>query len=258
MRWKLKNRFKLATIQKTTVLLLSVVFLFAVGSQDVSAQRKFSKTYPASKNIKLQLTNRSGTITVVGWDRNEVRISAWLEKPIAKIVPKNLSGTIVINVIRDNKGRGEVGSANFTVRVPYTSTVDIETVIGDLTVRNVRGGRVSAHITTDGDINLINIGAASVSAKNRIGDIFYDGLIKAGGIYRFVSLRGNINLRIPFKASFKLVATAPSSRYIRLGSFKNTSMSYVGDGRRVIGKVGTGSANLSVTNRKGTISLLSR
>ncbi len=258
MSWKLRNLFKLATNKKTAVILLSVVFFLGAGATESFSQKKFSKSYPASKNIRLQLANRTGTIVVRGWDRDEINISAWLEKPIAKIEPKNLSGSILINVVKDNQGRKDVGSVNFTIYVPYESTIDITTYIGNLEVSNVRGGYVSAQISAEGDIRLLNIGSASVSAKNVTGDIFYDGFILPEGTYRFTSMKGNISLRIPFKASFRLVATAPSSRYISLGAFRNTSMSYVGNGRREVGKVGDGSASITVTNQLGTISLLER
>ena len=71
-------------------------------------------------------------------------------------------------------------------------------------------------------------------------------------------MKGNINIRIPFNSSFKLVATAPSTRDISLGSFTNTSLNYVGDGRRVIGRFGEGSATLSVTNQRGSIAFIRR
>ncbi len=258
MGWQLGNIFKLATRNGATILLMSVVFFLCAGVESTPAQRKFSKSYPASKNIRLQLTNRTGTIIVRGWNRDEINISAWLEKPVAKIDPKNLSGTILINVIKDNQGKTEVGAVNFTVYVPFASTVDIETLVGNIEISNVQGGLVRAHISSEGDITLTNIGAERVFAKNVIGDIFYDGLIQPNGTYRFISTNGNINLRIPFRASFRLVATAPSSRSISLGSFTATGMSYVGNGRRVVGKVGSGSASLTVTNQRGTISFIRR
>ena len=53
----------------------------------VFAQRKFSRNFPAATAVRLQLTNRSGTITVVGWNRPEVSIVAMLEAPAANILP---------------------------------------------------------------------------------------------------------------------------------------------------------------------------
>ncbi len=245
-------------VKKTTILLLSVVFFFVSAEMEVFGQKRFAKSYPATKNVRLQLTNRSGTVTVEGWNKDEVRIIANLEAPAANIVPQSLSGKILIDVKKDNQGRGEVGIVNFTIKVPYSTSVDIETVMGNLNVSNVSGGLVRAHISTEGDITLTNIEATAVSAENMIGDIFYDGEIQGGGNYRFVSTKGNINLRIPFNSSFRLVATAPSTRSISLGSFSNSNLSFVGDGRRVMGRVNGGSASLVVTNQRGSISFISR
>lgn len=245
--------------EKTTIFILTVVFFFvSFTTQDVSAQKKFSKSYPASKNVRLQLTNRTGTVTVEGWDRPEVKISAYLESPAADIEPQNLSGTIYINLVKDNQGKNEVGNVNFTINVPYNSSVDIETRMGNLNVSNIQSGLVRAHITSDGDITLTNIYASAVSAENGIGDIFFDGDIQPGGNYRFTSMRGNINLRIPFNASFRLVATAPSTRSIALGALSNSGLRFVSEGRRVIGQVSDGSATITVTNQRGTISFFGR
>ena len=256
MNLQLKNLFNLSARIKTTILCLSVVFFFASASA-VSAQKRFSKSYPASKNVSLKLTNRTGTIIVEGWDKDEVKISADLEEPAANIQPQNLSGTIYINLIKDNQGRGEVGSVNFNIKVPYSSSVNIETIMGNLSVNNIGGALVRAHITSDGDITLTNIGAANVSAENGIGNIFYDGEIQSGGIYRFTSTRGDINLRIPSNSSFRLVATAPSTRNISLGPFADRNL-IIGDGRRVSGKIGDGAASLTITNQRGSISLFGR
>ena len=129
---------KSSAIIKSTIL-LSVVFFFASSAAtDIFAQKRFSKTYSASKNVRLQLTNRTGTVTVEGWDKDQIQISAYLEAPAANIVPVSLSGTILINVVRDNQGRNDVGNVNFLVRVPYTSTVDIETRMVNLNVINVQ------------------------------------------------------------------------------------------------------------------------
>jgi len=235
---------------------LSVVF-FAIFAGEASAQRKFSRSFSAGQNVRLQLLNRSGTVTVEGWDRPEINITAILEAPAANIVPMILSGTIVVNLVKDNQGK-EVGNVNFIIRAPYSTMVDIETYVGNLNVSNIRSGLVRAHISSDGDVTLMNIVSAAVSADNGIGDIVFDGEVLNGGNYRFSSLRGAISLRIPFNSSFGLVATAPSTRNIALGPFANSNMSYVGTGRRVVGRFGDGSATLTVTNQRGTIQFFRR
>jgi Putative adhesin len=243
---------------KTTILLMMSVVFFMLSVSDVAAQKRFSKTYPAGESVRLDLLNRTGTVTVEGWNRPEINITAFLEAPAALIEPQSLSGRIVINVVRDNAGRGDVGNVNFTIRVPYYTAVDIETRIGNLNVRNIRSTLVRAHVSAEGDIELTNIIATGVAAENVSGDIFFDGEVKAGGSYRFSSMQGNINLRIPFPSSFKLVATAPSTRSINLGYFSGGGMRMVGDGRRIVGQAGDGSATIQVTNQRGTIAFIPR
>lgn len=252
-------RWSLTAVWQVTkaAAVLAAVFLF-VGVASVEAQKKFSRTYPGSNNVRIQLLNRTGTVTVEGWNRSEISITAILEAPVANLEPQNQSGTIVINLVRDNQGRAEVGNVNFLIRVPVSAMVDIETKIGNLSVSNVSGGLVRARISSEGDITLTNIGSSAVSAENVIGDIFFDGVMQENGNYRFSSMRGNINLRIPFNSSFRLVATAPSTRNISMGPFGTGSLNYMGDGRRVVGKFGEGSATLSVTNQQGSITFLRR
>jgi DUF4097 and DUF4098 domain-containing protein YvlB len=255
MNWNLKKIF---TIKKATIFLLTVVFFFVSSAVEISAQKKFTRTYPASKNVRLRLTNRTGTVTVEGWDKAEISISAFMEAPAANIEPQSLSGEIYINLVKDNQGRNEVGNVNFLIKVPFSSSVDIETRMGNLNVSNVRGGLVRAHISSEGDITLTNISADNVAAENVIGDIFFDGTVASSGNYRFTSTRGNINLRIPFNSSFRLIATAPSTRNISLGDFANSGMRFVSDGRRVVGQNNEGSATISVTNQRGSISFIRR
>jgi DUF4097 and DUF4098 domain-containing protein YvlB len=254
MSWVQPNR-----LVKTTVACVGVVFflcLLATGS--VSAQKKFSRTYPAPKNVRLKLVNRTGTVTVEGWNRDEVRIEANMESPFANLAPQSLSGEIVMNLVRDNEGRGEVGNVNFTIRVPYYTMVDIETVIGNLAVSNISSGLVRAHISSEGDITLLNIGASSVAAENVMGNIFFDGELQDGGNYRFSSVKGDIALRIPFNSSFRVVATAPSTHDIVFYQCASPDLTLLGDGRRMIGKCGSGSASLSVTNQRGGIKFFKR
>jgi len=229
-----------------------------MGTLSVAAQKKFARSYPAGSNVRLKLLNRTGTVTVEGWDRSEVRIEAEMESPAANIAPQSLSGDIVVNLVRDNEGRGDVGNVNFTVHVPYYTMVDIETKIGNLSVSNISSGLVRAHISSEGDIQLLNIGASNVAAENVMGNIFFDGELQDGGAYRFSSVKGDILLRIPFNSSFRVVATAPSTRDIAFYQCASPDLSLLGDGRRMVGKCGAGSASLSVTNQRGAIKFFKR
>ena len=238
-------------------LVFSVLILLSATST-LLGQKKLTTVLPAGKSIKLQLVNREGTVTVEGWDRDQVQIVATIENSDTNIEPQVSASVIVVNVVKTNQGKSGIGSVNFKVKVPTGSSIDIETMIGNLNIANVRGSLVRAVISAEGDITLTNITANNVTATNRIGDIFFDGDFKSEGFYNFKSTSGNINLRIPLTSSFRYTATAPFSRNIFMGSFITAASNTINDGQRIIGRFREGAANLVVTNQRGTISFIAR
>lgn len=231
-----------------------MAFLFlAVTTQ---AQQRSTKTYPANGNVKIQLKNRAGTVTVSGWPKNEIKVTATMEAPYAKCVQEMNGNDLIIDLVRDNQGRGEVGNVRFDINVPYSAKVDIETLLGDISIKNIEGSLVRAHITSEGDITLTNIKSESVIARNGTGDIFFDGELKPNGTYQFSSVQGNINIRIPAFSSFRLVATAPTTRSIDLGAFSGPGLNYLVG--KVVGNVGDGKASLNIMNHRGSIAFLKR
>ena len=68
-----------------------------------------------------------GTITVESWERDEIKVSATLESPSAHFSPRQLSDGLSIDVMGDNRGRGDVGDVNFKIQVPMNTSVDLET-----------------------------------------------------------------------------------------------------------------------------------
>ena len=239
----------------SVLIALSVLCLLATGL--AQAQQHISKRYPAGKNLRLELKNISGEITVESWDRDEIRISATLESPTAHFSPRQMSDGVIIDVMGDNRGRGDVGAVNFKVQVPVTSSVDLETRRGDIHVSNIRGGSVRARVSSEGDITLSGISASQVEASNTIGNIFFDGEFARGGNYQFSSGQGDIAIRIPGDSAFRLVAAAPS-RKIELGPFGNSRFQSIGGGRKVVGDVGDGRSSVTITNFRGSITFLRR
>src|SRR6266436_2699230 len=242
----MKTRFMIrrlrhcACLISTSVLIASVFFSEAVS---VSARQRLSKRYPVGKNIRIELKNISGTITVESWNRDEIRLTATMESPTAHIVPKQTDECLVVDVMADNRGRGDVGDVNFKLQVPINCSVDLETRRGQINVSNIRGGSVRAHVSSEGDIELTGISASQVMAQNTIGNIFFDGEFSRGGTYEFKSTKGDITIRIPGDSAFKLVAASPT-RKIELGQFWNNNFKTY-DGRKFVGDVGDGRSSVS-------------
>ena len=235
---------------------------FAVGALlaltfTVQAQQKLSKRYPVAKNVRIELRNVSGTIVVESWNKDEIRLSATIESKKAHVVPRQSDQSLVVDVMSDNRGMGgDVGDINFKLQVPVNSSVDLETVRGNIYVSNISSGLVRAHVSSEGDIELTNIAASHVIAQNVIGNIFFDGEFSRGGTYEFKSNKGDITIRIPGNSDFRLVAASPARR-IALNDFWNNNFKSQ-DGRRVTGDVGDGRSSVSVTNFSGQITFMRR
>ncbi len=235
-----------------------LTFLLAlIAATSVSAQQRVSRNFPAGRNVRLELKNLSGTITVETWQREEIKITAMMESPTVHFNPRQTEAGLVIDVVSDNRGRENVGDVNFKIQVPPRSSVDLETRRGQITVNNIQGDLVRAHVWTSGDITLSGVNAARVFASNTTGDIFFDGEFASGGTYEFKSGQGTITLRLPASCGFRLVATAPAKK-ISMGQFWHEGMKLMGEGRRVIGDVGDGRASVTVTNYQGQINFLRR
>jgi len=202
------------------------------------------------------LKNISGTITVESWNKNEIRLTAIIESKKTQVLPRQTDQSLVVDVMSDNRGRGDVGDINFKLQVPVNSYVDLETRSGNINVANIRSGLVRAHVSTEGDIILTNIVATQVVAQNVMGDIFFDGEFESGGNYEFKSNKGNITIRIPGDSAFRLEAASPARR-IALNDFWNNNLK-THDGRKYVGDVGDGRSSVSIINFSGQITFMRR
>ena len=236
--------------------------LFAIGallaltslSSPGLAQQQMSKRYVTGKNVRIELKNISGTIVVESWNKDEIRLSATIESKGTHVTPKQINDSLVVDVMSENRGKGDVGDINFKLQVPVNSSVDLETRRGNISVANIRGGLVRAHVSSEGDIELTNISASHVVAQNVIGNIFFDGEFSPFGTYEFKSNKGDITIRIPGNSAFRLEA-ASQARRIALNDFWNSNFKNQ-DGRKMIGDVGDGRSSVSIINFSGQITFL--
>ncbi len=238
-------------------LLVFGAFLLFASAPDTAAQKRMTKEYPATSSVRLFLNNRSGTVEVIAWDKNKIKVSATMESSSTRVVPQSSGDDMTIDIEREN--REDTGDVNFTVYLPANSAVDIQTKRGNIIVRNIRGAVVRARVSTEGDIELTGIRAQLVVAENIIGNILFDAELMNGGTYELKSMQGDIQLRIDADSGFNLTATAPRTRNINLNGFAGRGQfKFSSDDRRVFGKVGDGGAALSTTNGRGSIVLRPR
>ena len=252
------NLYSPATRNRASLAALPALFLVFVVTSSALAQQRVSRRYPAGKNVRIELKNLSGTITVETWAKDEIRITATMEAPAVHFNPRQTDTGLVIDIVGDNRDRRDLGDVNFKIQVPSRSSVDLETRSGQISVSNIQGDLVRAHVWTSGDITLSGVNAARVFASNTTGNIFFDGEFASGGTYEFKSGQGTITLRLPASCGFRVVATAAAAEKISMGPFSNGGLKTLGQGRRITGDVGDGRASVTVTNYQGNINFLRR
>jgi Toastrack DUF4097 len=251
---------RLTSFRALWVLILLFATTFVISPGLASAQQQLSKRFPAANNVRLVIKNISGKVTVESWNRSEIKVTATIESPAANVSPKQLRDGVLVDVMGDNHGRGDVGNVNFKIQVPANFIVDIETRIGDITIANIRSEMVRAHVSSEGDIELLGIVASKVYAKNLVGNIFFDGEVSRGGSYQFQAGKGDISIRIPADSSFDLSASAPDKK-LALGQFWNSGFITVGEGKRfskTVVDVNDGRARLTIRNFDGGITFVRR
>jgi DUF4097 and DUF4098 domain-containing protein YvlB len=167
----------------------TLVALLATLPAISCAAESVDRTVPAEANGEVVISNVSGTVTVRGWDRNEVRVTGQLDEGVQRLdVETAGSGRVVVKVVLP-RGNVQDGEANLDVQVPKNSTVEVSAVSADVSSRGVLGtqrlnsvsGEVSADVAGD------NSSVRSVS-----GDI----TVRGGGkpvALRISSVSGNID-----------------------------------------------------------------
>jgi hypothetical protein len=173
-----------------------------------------------------------------------------MESSNAHVVPRQIDDNLVVDVMSDNRGRGDVGDINFRLQVPANSSVDLETRRGQISVLNLRGSSVRAHVSTEGDIELTNITASQVVAQNRWQyllrwRVFVAALTNS-------NRQRDITIRIPGSA-FRLVAASP--RNVSRSAISGTMVSRHRTEENML-VMSDGRSSVSVTNFSGQITFL--
>lgn len=169
------------------------------------ADQEVNETVKASATGLVTVENIAGSIEVVGWDRNEVKVEGLLTGDAEKVVIDEGKKTR-IKVKYPRKTKNLKGGAELVIHVPAGSRVVIEGVSATVEVRDVTGAvdaeSISGSVTVSGKCK-------SVDAESISGDVVVDcdtaalsaasisGNVKATGGTCEVeaeTVSGNINL----------------------------------------------------------------
>ena len=216
--------------RSAAIAVLVVLALTAAGGAE--AYRLIERrewNLPAEGRSRFTVRNVRGSIEVIGWDRDETEISATIRvraagKNKAQKIYRNIEfevthdqGNISIRAIvpklRKDSIAGEGNTAvwiDYTVRVPYLTDLEIQSVTGDIGV--VRVGGTFRIVSERGSIDMLSRGGEGV-LKTGSGDIGCElAFLPAGGRLRLKTGNGDVFLGIPAETSAVLTARTRSGR----------------------------------------------
>jgi hypothetical protein len=185
------------TTKPTTVIKITPMVAPKISAQPATgAVRPFisEQTAAADQNVIVSLSVLSGSITVHGSDRRDVRVLTNDEKRIELRRKDGTGGNTPATRLQvlfydsdENGGQADEcgGSTDVKMEVPRGATVILKTQEGDIDVSDV--AEASAY-TSNGDVSLRRV-ARAVEAKSNSGDVT---LRDAGGHVRLNTISGSV------------------------------------------------------------------
>jgi hypothetical protein len=194
-----KVKKTVATKVKTTVepvVITTPTTKVTVTKTTTHVMRAFitEQTTAADQNVIISLSVLSGSITVHGADRRDVRVQTNDTKRIELRRKDGTSGNspatrlqVLFYNSEENGGQADEcgGSTDVKMDVPRGATVILKTQEGDIDVSDVAEARAE---TSNGDVSLRRV-TRSVEAKSNSGDVV---LRDAGGHVRLNSISGSV------------------------------------------------------------------
>jgi len=141
------------------------LMLVAIAAAGIAhADRAVNETRPLAADGRVEVSNISGKITVIGWTGDGVEITGTLEDGVKDLDIMSSGSRLSVEVELEHRLRNS-GSAYLTFKIPVTATIEVETVSAGISVAGVQGEvdleSVSGEIEITGETRSLE--ASSVS-----------------------------------------------------------------------------------------------
>ncbi|HJY38363.1 MAG TPA: DUF4097 family beta strand repeat-containing protein [Steroidobacteraceae bacterium] len=168
---------------------VAVTVAVALLLAQAARAEEIDKSAQADPHGEVVIGNVAGEVQVTGWDRNEVHVRADLSEGVERLDFKTSGARTTIEVVLP-RGRSYQGSTDLVIQVPRNSSLVINTVSADQTIKDVRGTQrlqaVSGMIQTDA-------WNEDLEVKNVSGDVMVKGHNGKGAL-RATSVSGGLRL----------------------------------------------------------------
>jgi hypothetical protein len=149
-------------------LLVATVLLAAAAP--VFAQTTVNERLPLSSGGRVELSNIAGSVTVRGWDRNEVQLTGTLGAG-QRLEVESSANRVQLKVVYPQNGRSQ--GAELELRVPRAAQLQASTVSAGVDVAEVNLARlqattVSGAITATGQANEVELQTVSGAIRSQV------------------------------------------------------------------------------------------
>ncbi|MEO5860198.1 MAG: DUF4097 family beta strand repeat-containing protein [Pyrinomonadaceae bacterium] len=222
---------------------------------------KFEQSYPISANGRVSVSNVNGSIEMIAWDRNEVRLEATkigdskesLDAVELKIDAQANSFSVETEYKSENwKNQRRKIEVHFKVSVPRTAVLnEIETVNGSVVAANfVNVTKISA---VNGSVNASNLrGTADLSTVNGTVTADFDR-VEQGSKIELSTVNGRVNLLLPSDTNATVKADSLNGNITNAFGLPVRKGEYVG--RDLHGRLGTGEAQIKLDSVNGPLAI---
>jgi len=191
---------KMKSEMKPSHLVIAVALLVAmprpVMAQDYERRTRVDTTVRLDRGGAVDLSLISGKIRVTGWDRQDVKVTASIDRGTLRFDANTSRVTLSVDD-DDDRGRGHhnVGDARYDVSVPRGSRLILEAVSGDVTASGSQGEIEATSVSGDVDVTG---GVGEVSVESVSGSVHaaqINGNLRAesvSGDVRVETVTGNV------------------------------------------------------------------
>lgn len=251
-------RFRLFSALAASLLLAALAVLPAQA-----AERTITETFDLGTNGRVSLSNVNGDVTIEGWDQPTVEVRAEISSRSRDAVERTKvefdhdGSSLDIEVDLPSSRGGWLGShdgasVEFWLKVPRGVRLDdLSLVNGSLDIENVEG-EIEASLVNGGlDASGLR-GDAELSTVNGSIDVRFDRLDGTQRI-QIESVNGSIDLFLPADADAEITADTVHGRISNDFGLEVDKSGWVGQELR--GRLGSGSARISLDNVNGSIDI---
>ena len=171
-------------MSKLMTLILTALPLLAIAGRDEE------KRVPADPDGQVRITNSSGSVRVIGWDRAEVEVKAELGAGVERLDVVDENGDVRIEVVLPSFSIRN-GSADLVVHVPVDSQLEVTAVSAEIKVTHVSGRTRLKSVS--GDV-VASISSTEVEMQSVSGDVAVNGG-GASGNAQLKSVSGDVSIK---------------------------------------------------------------